>query len=72
MLVRLGQEVQEVPRRVTRRHGVPLALVGLVGVAMVSFAGVAASGAEVASTACPPPATDLSTVVHSAAPPHQW
>jgi hypothetical protein len=43
-----------------RRHGVPLALVAVV---VVFFAWVVASGAEVASTACPPPATDLSTAV---------
>jgi hypothetical protein len=51
-----------------RRHGVPLALVALV---VVFFAGVAASGAEVASTACLPPATDLSTVVPPTTAPAQ-
>jgi hypothetical protein len=51
-----------------RRRGVPLALVALVGLVIVLFAGVTASSAEVASTACPPPATDLPSVVPTSAP----
>jgi hypothetical protein len=46
-----------------RRHGAPPALVALVGLVVVCFAGVPASGAQGASTACPPPATDLPSAV---------